>query len=183
MVGTLDTLFQNTRRQFIDEIFFTTPCERGIVQDVLEQARIHGVDLRMVPDMYDGVAWNNPIEYIGQFPTIPLHRGEVPELGLFFKRVFDTVFSVLAFFCFRLSCWPSPSPSSSIRAGRFYTLRSASARRESSSAASSSEPWCATPRACRPRCMHMNERDDVLFKIANDPRITRARPFPAQVFA
>ena len=96
VVGTLDSLFQNARKQFIDEIFFTTPCERSIVQDVLEQARVHGVDLRVVPDMYDAVAWNSPIEYIGQFPTMPLHRGEVPELGLFFKRVFDTIFSVLA---------------------------------------------------------------------------------------
>src|SRR5580698_6228351 len=83
VVGTLDTLFQSTRQHFVDEIFFTTACERGIVQDVLQQARTHGVDLRVVPDMYDGLAWNSPIEYIGQFPTIPLHRGEVPEIGLF----------------------------------------------------------------------------------------------------
>jgi hypothetical protein len=81
VVGTLDTLFQHARKQFVDEIFFTTPCERSVVQDVLEQARTQGVDLRMVPDMYDGLAWNSPIEYIGQFPTIPLHRGQVPEMG------------------------------------------------------------------------------------------------------
>ena len=67
VVGTLDTLFQHARKQFVDEIFFATPCERGIVQDVLEKARMHGVDLRVVPDLYDGLAWNSPIEYIGQF--------------------------------------------------------------------------------------------------------------------
>ena len=43
-------------QQFIDEIFFTTPCERGVVQSVLEQARVHGVDLRVIPDLYDGLA-------------------------------------------------------------------------------------------------------------------------------
>ena len=69
VVGTLDTLFQHARKQFVDEIFFTTPCERGIVQDVLEKARMHGVDLRVVPDLYDGLAWNSPIEYVGQFPN------------------------------------------------------------------------------------------------------------------
>ena len=90
-----DTLFQDARKHFVDEIFFTTPCERGIVQDVLEQARAHGVDLRVVPDMYDGLAWNSPIEYIGQFPTIPLHRGHVPEMELLLKRALDIVFSSL----------------------------------------------------------------------------------------
>jgi len=89
VVGTLDTMFDSARKQFVDEIFFTTPCERGIVQDVLEQAMANGVDLRVVPDMYDGLAWNSPIEYIGQFPTIPLHSGHVPEIGLLLKRGMD----------------------------------------------------------------------------------------------
>ena len=95
VVGTLDTLFQHARKQFVDEILFTTPCERGIVQDVLEKSRMHGVDLRVVPDLYDGLAWNSPIEYIGQFPTIPLHCGQVPELGFLFKRALDIFFSSL----------------------------------------------------------------------------------------
>ena len=54
---------------------------------------MHGVDLRVVPDLYAGLAWNSPIEYIGQFPTIPLHRGHVPELGFVFKRVLDVIFA------------------------------------------------------------------------------------------
>ena len=82
VVGTIDNLFQRTRTLFVDEIFFTAPCERELVQNVLEQARVHSVDLRVVPDMYNGLTWNSPIEYIGQFPTIPLHCGNVPEMGL-----------------------------------------------------------------------------------------------------
>ena len=173
VVGTLDTLFQHARKQFVDEIFFTTPCERHIVQDVLEQARVHGVDLRVVPDLYDGVAWNSPIEYIGQFPTIPLHRGAVPELGLVFKRIFDTAFSLLTLLALspllvaiaiaiKLDS-PGPVFYTSERIGKrgvvfrcfkFRTMvRDAEKRRS--------------------EIMHMNERDDVLFKISNDPRITR----------
>jgi exopolysaccharide biosynthesis polyprenyl glycosylphosphotransferase len=173
VVGNLDTLFQHTRKQFIDEIFFTAPCERGIVQNALEQARAHGVDLRVVPDLYDGLAWNSPIEYIGQFPTIPLHRGAVPELGFVFKRVFDTVFSALVLVvlaplflaiaaAIKLDS-PGPVFYSSERIGKkgvvfrcfkFRTMvRDADKRRA--------------------EIMHMNERDDVLFKISNDPRITR----------
>ncbi len=177
VVGTLDSLFQNARKQFIDEIFFTTPCERSIVQDVLEQARVHGVDLRVVPDMYDAVAWNSPIEYIGQFPTMPLHRGEVPELGLFFKRVFDTVFSVLALIvmspllvavaiAIKLDS-PGPVFYTSERIGKkgvvFRCIKFRTMVRDADTR--------------RAEIMHMNERDDVLFKISNDPRITRLGRF------
>ena len=35
VVGTFDTLFQDAHKLFVDEIFFTTPCERSVVQDVL----------------------------------------------------------------------------------------------------------------------------------------------------
>jgi len=177
VVGTLETLFQHARKQFVDEIFFTSPCERGQVQNVLEQARIHGVDLRLVPDMYDGLAWNNPIEYIGQFPTIPLHCGQVPELGLLFKRVFDFVFSgllliVLSPFLLIIALAvkldsPGPVLYESERIGKkgrvfrcikFRTMVLDADQR-------------------RADVLHMNERDGVLFKISNDPRITRLGRF------
>jgi len=74
VVGTIATLFQQVRAQDVDEIILATTCESGVVRDVLEQARVHGVGLRMFPKMYESLAVNSPIEYIGQFPTIPLLR-------------------------------------------------------------------------------------------------------------
>ncbi len=172
VVGNLTTLFQQVRKQFVDEIFFTTPCERGIVHTVLEQARTHSVDLRVVPDMYDGLAWSNPIEYIGQFPTIPLHCGEIHEVGLALKRTFDILFSGLALILlspFLLAIAiaikldsPGPVFYTSERIGKkgrvfrclkFRTMVPDAEQR-------------------RAEVMHMNERKGVLFKITNDPRIT-----------
>jgi len=177
VVGTLDTMFLSARKQFVDEIFFTTPCERGIVQDVLEQAMANGVDLRVVPDMYDGLAWNSPIEYIGQFPTIPLHSGHVPEIGLLLKRGMDMLLATVTlvvlsplllaialavkldshgpvlYFSERLG-----KKGRVFRCIKFRTMvRDADKRRAD--------------------VMHMNERDGVLFKIANDPRITKLGRF------
>jgi exopolysaccharide biosynthesis polyprenyl glycosylphosphotransferase len=172
VVGTLDTLFTQVRKQFVDEIFFTAPCERGIVQDVLEKSRAAGVDLRVVPDMYDGLAWNSPIEYIGQFPTIPLHCGKVPEMALVLKRAMDIMFATVVLVALSplllaiaiLIKLDSPGPVlySSERIGKkgrvfkckkFRTMvRDADTKRAD--------------------FMHMNERDGVLFKISNDPRVT-----------
>ncbi|MGA2539499.1 MAG: sugar transferase, partial [Terracidiphilus sp.] len=173
VVGTMETLFESARKQFVDEIFFTTPCDREIVQEVLEQARVQGLDLRVVPDMYDGLSWNSPVEYIGQFPTIPLHSGHVPELGLLLKRGMDMLLAaaILLFLSPLLlvialaikldSRGPVLYLSDRIgkkarvfRCIKFRTMvRDADKRRA--------------------EVLHMNERDGVLFKISNDPRITR----------
>ncbi len=177
IVGDMDTLFENARKQFIDEIFFATPCERTVVEDVLKQARVHGIDLRVVPDLYDGMVWPSPIEYIGQFPTIPLHRGEVPELGLVFKRVFDSIFSVLVLvglspflaaiaLAIKLDSH-GPVFYTSERIGKkgfvFRCIKFRTMVRDADKR--------------RAEIMHMNERDDVLFKVTNDPRVTRLGRF------
>jgi len=177
VVGSLETLFLEARKHFIDEIIFTTPCERSIVQSVLEQAREYGVDLRVVPELYSGVPGTNRIEYIGQFPTIPLHRGKVPEFGLVFKRVFDTFFSLLIMLvllpvllaialAIKLDS-PGPIFYSSERIGKkavvFRCLKFRTMVRDADKR--------------RAEILHMNERDDVLFKVSNDPRITRVGRF------
>ena len=171
VVGTLDTLFQHARKQFVDEIFFTTPCERGIVQSVLDQARLHGVDLRVVPDMYDGLAWNSPIEYIGQFPTIPLHRRDLPIGAFLLKRVLDTTGAALAMvlavaIAVKLDS-RGPMLYFSKRIGKkgrvFHCTKFRTMVRDAEER--------------RADVMHMNERDGVLFKISNDPRVTNVGRF------
>jgi exopolysaccharide biosynthesis polyprenyl glycosylphosphotransferase len=171
--GMLDALFEGARRQFADEIFITAPCEPGLLHRLLEQARAHGVDLRVVPNLYDGLAWKRPIEYVGQFPTIPLHRGCVPEIELAIKRWIDILISGAALalllpFMLIISIaikLDSDGPvfytserigkkGTVFRCPKFRTMvRDADKRRA--------------------EVLHMNERDGVLFKIAQDPRLTR----------
>jgi exopolysaccharide biosynthesis polyprenyl glycosylphosphotransferase len=173
ILGTVDSIFELARKHFIDEIFFATPCERGLVKGIVEQARNACVDVRVVPDLYDGLAWNNPVEYVGQFPTFPLHRGIVPEISLFLKRAMDITLSLTAITVFSPALLaialavkldsPGPVFYSSERIGKkgrvfrcmkFRTMVRDAERRRS-------------------EILHMNERDGVLFKISNDPRITR----------
>jgi exopolysaccharide biosynthesis polyprenyl glycosylphosphotransferase len=127
--------------------------------------------------MYDGVSWYNPIEYIGQFPTIPLHRGHVPEMGLFFKRVFDTVFSavtliLLSPFLLAIAIAIKLDSSGPVlyvseRIGKkgvvFHCYKFRTMVRDADK--------------LQAEMLHMNERDGVLFKVANDPRITRLGGF------
>jgi exopolysaccharide biosynthesis polyprenyl glycosylphosphotransferase len=172
VVGTLDTLFTQARKQFVDEIFFTAPCERGIVQDVLEKARAHCIDLRVVPDMYDGLAWNSHIEYIGQFPTIPLHCGHVPEFSLVLKRSLDVVFSSLILIVLSpLLLAIAIAVKLDSRGPVFYSSERIG-KKGHVFKCTKFRTMVRDADLKRADIMHMNERDGVLFKVRNDPRVT-----------
>ncbi len=177
VLGGVDYVFSLAREHFVDEIFIASPCERGLVKHIVEQARSAGVDIRVVPDLYDGLAWNSSVEYIGQFPTIPLHRIEGHEIGYVLKRATDIVLSLGCLFvvspiflaiaiAVKLDS-PGPIFYGSERIGKkgrvfecvkFRTMvRNAECKRAD--------------------ILHMNERDGVLFKVRNDPRITRLGRF------
>jgi len=173
IVGDIDNVFDCARMRFVDEILLTAPNSRkGMTAVLLKGARVHGIDLRVIPDPYDGLAWQNPVEYIGQIPSIPIHCQEIPEFGLFFKRGLDIAFSLVALVllspllaALALAIkFDSPGPVFYVserigKKGRvfhcikFRTMVQDADRRLA-------------------EIMHMNERDGVLFKVSKDPRVT-----------
>jgi exopolysaccharide biosynthesis polyprenyl glycosylphosphotransferase len=173
VIGSLRNCVALARSLFVDEIYFSTPADKQTVISVVEEARQLGIDVRVVPDLYDGLAWNAPVEFIGQFPTIPLHRRDFPRDAFLLKRVMDVILSSAALVIsapvmaviavmIRLDS-PGPVLYTADRLGRkgrvfrcykFRTMVEDAERK-------------------RGDLQHMNERDGVLFKISNDPRLTR----------
>jgi exopolysaccharide biosynthesis polyprenyl glycosylphosphotransferase len=172
VVGTLDSLFDRARKYFVDEIFIAGRCEPELVRELCRKAHDEKVDLRIIPDMYGGLTWNCQVEYLAQFPTIPLHCSHVPELALVLKRTLDVVFSV----CVLLVMAPllvaiavavkldSPGPVLyfSERIGKkgqvFRCIKFRTMVRDAEK--------------LRANVLSMNERQRVLFKVKNDPRLT-----------
>ena len=177
VVGSLDTLFQQVRKQFVDEIFFTAPHDRNLIQDALAQARMHSVDLRIIPEMYDGLTWNNPIEYIGQFPTIPLHHSVVPEVQLLFKRVFDTVMSAFLIVILLPLLLVIAIAIKLDSTGPVFYLSDRIGKKGRVFRCIKFRTMVIDADKRRAEMMHMNERKGILFKISDDPRITRLGHF------
>ena len=177
MLGNIENLPRVARAQFVDEVFITIPSERELVKRIAIEARQHHLDVKVVPDLYDGLAWNAPLHRVGDFPVMEIHWRAIPTLGLFAKRVFDVAFSSVALllcaplFSF-LAAWikldsPGPVFYRSRRAGKkgrafiCYKLRS------------------MVPDAddLKESLRGRNERQGPFFKIENDPRITRSGRF------
>jgi exopolysaccharide biosynthesis polyprenyl glycosylphosphotransferase len=174
LLGGVHELIGIARANFVDEIFVATPCERGMVKKIVSDAMEAKIDVRVIPDLYDGLAWGAPVEYLGQFPTIPLHRRELPVTEQFAKRCLDIAVSLVGLIALSpvlaaIAVWVKFDSNGPIfyraerigKKGRVFgcikfrtMVRDAEQRKDS--------------------LIHMNERDGVLFKMRNDPRITKA---------
>lgn len=177
VLGTLDEVLELARKHFVDEIFLSTPCERGLVKRLVEQAREASVDVRVVPDLYDGLAWNSPVEYIGQFPTIPLHRGEVPVIGMMLKRMLDIALSSIALVVLAPALLAIGIAVSTDSRGPIFYSSERIGKKGRVFRCFKFRTMVQDAEKRRAEILHMNERDSVLFKITNDPRITRTGRF------
>jgi exopolysaccharide biosynthesis polyprenyl glycosylphosphotransferase len=177
ILGAIEDLPRVIRSNFIDEIFITTPEDRELVKRLISEARRNGIDARVVPDLYDGLASAAPIEYLGAIPIMSVCRQSGPVVGLIMKRWIDILLAtpalivlspvlVLVALLIKLSS-PGPVLYRSTRIGkkgrRFvcYKFRT----------------MVANADELRDGLHHLNEREDILFKIANDPRVTRVGRF------
>lgn len=174
VLGPISDLIRVARAEFIDDVFVTIPSERELVKRIAVEARANHLSVKIVPDFYDGLTWNSPIQHIGDFPVIDLSWQPIPTFCLFLKRVLDITVSgavllVSAPLLAALALWvkvDSPGPvfyrSPRVgKKGRIFTchklrtmIRDADLLKDS--------------------LRHRNERKGPFFKIAQDPRITRA---------
>jgi exopolysaccharide biosynthesis polyprenyl glycosylphosphotransferase len=173
LLGTVDDLARIARAEFVDDVFITIPSERELVKRVALEARSQGINVKIVPDLYDGLAWNVPLHNVGDFPVMDVCWRPIPTIGLFFKRLLDISFSFIALIVYApflalLAAWikfDSPGPvfyrSRRVgRKGRIFTcikLRTMVANAEE----------------LKNTLRHLNERKGPFFKITRDPRMTR----------
>lgn len=177
VIGDVRNCLSLARSLFVDEIFFSVPAEKKLVIKMVEEARAAGIDVRVVPDMYDGLAWNAQVEYIGQFPTIPLHRKDFPIGAFLLKRALDTTFSALALVALAPLMAAIAIAVRMDSEGPMLYKAQRIGRKGRTFTCYKFRTMVQDADRLKAELEHMNERDGILFKIAKDPRITRLGGF------
>jgi exopolysaccharide biosynthesis polyprenyl glycosylphosphotransferase len=173
VIGDVRNCLPLARSLFVDEIFFSVPAEKKLVIALVEEARAAGIDVRVVPDLYDGLAWNAPVEYIGQFPTIPLHRKDFQIGAFLMKRILDMTVSGIGLLLISplllgIACAVYFTSGAPI----FYKAQRIG-RKGRTFSCFKFRTMVTNADKLREDMAHMNEREGVLFKIAKDPRVTK----------
>jgi len=175
-LGPVSDLRALARTHFIDEVLVSLADRQDVKGAVAEAASI-GLDVRAIPDLYDDLGWGAPVEYLGRFPAIVLRRRPKHAVAFAIKRGIDVVVSAAGLAAlsplFLLIAIAIKLDSSgcviyaSERVGRkgrvfpCYKFRT----------------MVTNADALKASLQGLNQRDKVLFKIPNDPRVTRVGCF------
>lgn len=174
LLGTLEDFSRIAKAEFVDDVFITISSERDLVKRVTLEARNQGINVKIVPDLLDGLAWNAPMGQIGGFPVMDVRWRPIPMFGLFCKRVFE----VLAAAAGLISALPFLAA-----AGIAIKLDSEGAvlyksrrvgRKGRAFTCYKLRTMVANADDLKDGLRHLNERSGPFFKIRRDPRITRA---------
>ncbi len=176
ILGTVDQLKTLCRTHFIDEILVCAH-DRGTVMQVISDARESGIGVRVIPDLYDGLAWGARMDYLGDFPSLAVVNRTTPAFAMTLKRILDVLISATALvflspFLLLLAIIVKldsrgPALYASKRVGKKGRVFSCLKFRT----------MVPNADALKAHLEHLNEREGILFKITNDPRITRAGQF------
>jgi exopolysaccharide biosynthesis polyprenyl glycosylphosphotransferase len=177
VLGGVDKIRQLTRLHFVDELVIGEfhPTEQAI--RLVEDARELGIDLRAIAGYYGELASHAPVEYMGIFPMATLHRSEPRVVGLFCKRVGDILFS--------LGALAAAAPLMAAIAlaikmdspGPVFYVSDRIGKRGRVFRCFKYRTMVKDAEAMKKDLAAQNERDGILFKMSNDPRITRLGRF------
>ncbi|MDY0018506.1 MAG: undecaprenyl-phosphate glucose phosphotransferase [Anaerolineae bacterium] len=177
-LGPVDTLAQIVDAEAVDEVIITLPWtyHRRILS-VLRECERRNLLARIVPDFFQLSLRQVEISDLGGVPMISIHEIAFSRTALLFKRIFDVVGALLALTLFspflalialaiKLDS-PGPVIFSQERVGeggrRFHIYKFRSMRKGAEEELE--------------RLRELNEADGPLFKIREDPRLTRIGVF------
>lgn len=173
VLGDLKQLPRLVRQHFVDELIIAECCSPALILELVDAARELDVEVLVVPGFYEELTPDAPIEYLGNFPVVTLHRRNAKLVEQLFKRMWD--FALASFLLLALSPTflliallikldsSGPVFYRSDRVGKKGRIFSCFKFRT----------MVINAEDLKSSLSHQNERDGILFKIKNDPRVTR----------
>jgi exopolysaccharide biosynthesis polyprenyl glycosylphosphotransferase len=177
VLGSLEDMRKIARKYFIDEIVITEPCPMDKVIRLLKEARELGIDVRSISGYYNDLSTNAGIEYLGTFPLVSLHRNAPRTLSLAMKRAGDFALSLLALIAASPMMLAIAIAIRIESKGPVFYLSERIGKRGRVFTCFKFRTMVMNADQMRENLDSLNERDAVLFKVRNDPRITRLGRF------
>jgi len=178
IVGDIHSLISVARSMFVQEIIFSRrPNTPGVLSQILHEARAVGIDVRLIPSLSETLNNRADVQYIGMLPTISIFQSKNRNLSLLLKRSIDiacaaaTSIILLPFLLIVATAIKLQSP------GPVFYLSKRVGYKGRVFTCFKFRTMVQNAAAMQAQIAHLNERSDILFKIAKDPRVTSLGAF------
>jgi exopolysaccharide biosynthesis polyprenyl glycosylphosphotransferase len=177
VLGSIDELGNILRAYFIDELLIALPADRHLVKQAVAVARECDIPVRIVADLYGGVAACVRVDPLGPFPALSIPAKPFLTLGLLLKRGVDILLAGLALIA-SSPVWLAIAIAIKLDSPGSVLYRSTRVGKKSATfTCLKFRTMIERAEALQEKLRDLNERDGVLFKIEKDPRITRVGRF------
>lgn len=173
ILGSTDRMRQLVRQNFIDEVVIAEyyPTESAI--RLVQEAREMDVDVRAISGYYSDLSTNAPVEFLGIFPLCPLHRRTPRMIGLLGKRGVDILLSLGALLVAAPLMLLIALAVKLESQGPVFYISERIGKRGRVFPCFKFRTMVNEAEKMKQDLTALNERDGVLFKVKNDPRVTR----------
>jgi exopolysaccharide biosynthesis polyprenyl glycosylphosphotransferase len=177
VLGKCKDIEKIIKRYPVDEIIITIPTERELINNFLNDFRKYDITIKIVPELFNLVSKTIHVESINSIPYITLIKTPMRGIAYAVKRSMDFVLSslgiiaLLPLFLFIAVLIKSDSKGSIIykqkrvgRSGKFFYMYKFRSMVEKAN-------------DMKHKLKEQNEMDGAVFKMSNDPRVTRIGRF------
>lgn len=177
VLGGIEKLRALTRQYFIDELVLADFCPSEEAIRVVQDARDLDIDVRAVAGYFRELTTNAPVEYLGIFPVATLHRRRHRMVGLICKRLVDVLLSLVAFLAMAPLLIAIAVAVKLESDGPVLYVSNRIGKRGRVFPCFKFRTMVKNAETMKENLAALNERDGILFKCSNDPRITRLGRF------
>jgi exopolysaccharide biosynthesis polyprenyl glycosylphosphotransferase len=173
VVGSIANVLSIARSMFVDEIIFSGRPSSEIMGNFLDLAQSTGIDVRFIPNISETLRCSDRVKYLGRLPTVFLHQPKRRPLSLLIKRAIDILIAGPALLLLTpIFLVVALAIKLQSRGSIFYASERVGVKGRTFTCYKF-RTMVPNAESLRLQMAHLNEREGVLFKIANDPRVTR----------
>jgi exopolysaccharide biosynthesis polyprenyl glycosylphosphotransferase len=172
VIGAVQDVISLAKSKFVDEIILSERPPTETLVSVLNQAAAAGIDVRVIPTLSEVLMNRNDVQYVGDLPTVVLHRRAEYPFPLWLKRVFDAAFGGLAIVLVSPLLIAIAIAIKLQSSGSVFYASERVGHKGGIFTCYKFRTMVSNAEVLRSQLAHLNERSGILFKIDKDPRIT-----------
>lgn len=177
MLGKIGDLARVAASRRIDTVFVTRETDLAHLRWLSLQGARHGFRVHLVSDPSHVGSGVDALNWLGPFPILPLHDVPYSQWTLWLKRAIDVVFSAAALLML-LPFFPLVALLIKIdSSGPVFHRSSRVGKGGKHFICHKFRTMVVGAESMQEALWHLNEREGVIFKLSNDPRVTRVGKF------